>query len=107
MEYNKALARKIMRRVYYAYTLRVVSLPGVLQGLAMFAILVALTQFVSIGNVIHNMYLVGVPSLVPYFMGAFTHTEAWTLLLLGAFIFSAFTFRLKIGYLAERQFAKI
>ena len=104
---NKSLQKKIMRRVYYAYGLRVVSTPGIVQGFLMLGILIALTYFVSLGNVIANMESVGVRHLDVFFYNAITNTEAWTLLLIGAFIFSAFTLRLKIVHWNGTQFAKV
>jgi hypothetical protein len=95
METNK-LSRAIMRRVYYTYAIRAITTPGVLQGLAMFAILVALTQFVSLGNVIQNLMHVEVGYLGTFFMNAINATEIWTLVLLGAFIMAALSFRFKI-----------
>jgi hypothetical protein len=90
------LQKKIMRRVYYAYALRTVTLPGVPQGVLMFIALIALTYFVSIGNVIHNIQGVGMKGLGEFTYNAVTNTEAWTLLILGVFIFSAFSFRFKV-----------
>jgi hypothetical protein len=90
------LQKKIMRRVYYAYAIRLVTLPGVPQGFMMLGALIALTYFVSLGNVIQNMESVGMSGLGQFAYNAVTNTEAWTLLLLGVIIFSAFSFRFKI-----------
>ncbi len=94
---NTSLHNKIMRRIYYAYALRVALQPAILHGFFMLAMLIALTYFVSLGNVIQNMLQVRVGGLGPYFYNAFTNTEAWTLLITGLFIFSAFSLRFTIA----------
>ncbi len=86
-----------MRRVYYAYALRTMTLPGVPQGFLLLALLIALTYFVSIGNVIQNMMTVAsVKGFEQFTYNAITNTEAWTLLILGFMIFSLFSFRFTI-----------
>ncbi len=101
------LQKKIMRRVYYAYALRVVTLPGVPQGFLMLASLIALTYFVSIGNVIQNLEMTGMNGLGQFAYNAVTNTEAWTLLILGVLIFLAFSFRFKIKTPEVGVFAKV
>ena len=90
------LKRKIMRGIYYAYVLRVVSLPGVWQGFAMLAVIIMLTRFVSLGNVLHNLAQNNVSTFGTFTYNAVHTTEAWTLLLIGLFIFSLFSFRISI-----------
>lgn len=90
------LHKKIMRRIYYAYALRLVTLPGVPQGFLTLGSLIALTYFVSIGNVIQNMETVGLGGLGQFAYSAVTNTEAWTLLILGVMIFSLLSFRFKV-----------
>jgi ABC-type dipeptide/oligopeptide/nickel transport system permease component len=102
------LQKKIMRRVYYAYALRLATLPGIPQGFMMLAALIALTYFVSIGNVINNMVNVGFNGIGQFAYNAITNTEAWTLLILGVMIFSAlsFRFKLKVSETGEPVFVK-
>jgi len=97
-----------MRRIYYAYAIHTVTNPTLLLGFAMLAVLIALTYFVSLGNVLQNMMLSAQVSNVDQFLvNAFSNTEAWTLVLLGAFIFAAFSFRFTLGggRHAQGQFA--
>jgi hypothetical protein len=96
MKKLNSLQKKIMRRVYYAYAIRMVTLPGVPQGFLMLGALIALTYFVSIGNVIENMMNLQVSGLGRFAYNAVTNTEAWTLFILGVLIFSAFSFRFKM-----------
>jgi hypothetical protein len=93
----KKLERKIMRGIYYAYALRTVSLPGVWQGAVMFAAMLVMTKFVSLGNVIHNISVAQVGGLDTYFYNAVTNTEAWTLLAIGVFVFALLSFRVSIS----------
>ena len=101
------LQKKIMRRIYYAYAIRLVTLPGMPQGFLMIAALIALTYFVSLGNVIQNIEIVGVNGLGQFLYSAITNTEAWTLLILGVFIFGAFSFRFKVKAPELKIFAKV
>ncbi len=101
------LQKKIMRRIYYAYAIRLATLPGVPQGFMMLGALIALTYFVSLGNVIQNMENVGMSGLGQFAYNAVTNTEAWTLLLLGVMIFSALSFRFKITTSGSPLLAKI
>ncbi len=82
----KALERKIMRGIYYAYILRLITLPGVWQAFLMLGIMAALTRFVSITNVLRNITEVEVGMVVPYLLSAARSTEIWTLVLLGLFV---------------------
>lgn len=90
----KTLQRKIMRGIYYAYFLRLVSLPGVLQGFVMLGILIALTRFVSIGAVIQNFSHIQVSHIGHFIYNAVRTTEIWTLLLIGLFVFLLLSLRI-------------
>jgi hypothetical protein len=107
MKKLNALQKKVMRRVYYAYAMRIVTLPGVPQGFLMLSALIALTYFVSIGNVIQNIEIVGLTGVGRLSYNAVTNTEAWTLLILGVFVFSALSFRIKIRTPEVTVFAKV
>ncbi len=89
----KALQRKIMRGIYYAYLLRLVSLPGVAQSFVMLGVLILLTRFVSLGNVVQNFLHIEVNHIGVFFYNAVRTTEIWTLLLLGVFIFLSLSLR--------------
>lgn len=101
------LQKKIMRRIYYAYAIRTVTLPGVPQGFLMLGALISLTYFVSLGNVLQNLMQAPVGHLGVFFYNAVTNTEAWTLLILGVLIFSVLSFRLKIKAPEVGLFAKV
>ena len=92
----KKLQRKIMRGIYFAYALRLVSLPGVFQGFFMLTIIIVLTRFVSIGHVIQNFKSVEVAHVGRFFYNAVSTTEIWTLLLIGIFIFSLLSLRISL-----------
>jgi hypothetical protein len=90
-----------MRGIYYAYVLRLISLPGVLQGFVMVGVLIALTHFVSIGNVIQNFAHIEVAHIGQFFYNAVTNTELWTLLLIGVFVFLSLS--LRVSFVPKRK----
>lgn len=90
------LQKKIMRRIYYAYAIRVGTNPALLHGLALLAMLIALSYFVSIDSVLYNLSHVEVGHFGVFLYNAITNTEAWTLLILGGFIFTMFSLRVKL-----------
>ena len=85
-----------MRGIYYAYFLRLVSLPGVLQGFVMLGVLIILTRFVSLGNVIQNLSNIEVSHFGTFFFNAVRNTEAWTLLLVGILVFLSLSLRISL-----------
>ena len=93
----KTLHRKIMRGIYYAYAIRLVTLPGVLQGFLMLGAMIALTNFVSLGNVINNITQIQVSHLGVFTYNAVRTTEVWTLLLIGLFIFAMLSLRISLA----------
>lgn len=105
---NTSLQRKIMRRIYYVYALRTLMQPALIQGFFMLALLIVLTYFVSIGNVIHNMLTIPESDLSTFLYNAIVNTEAWTLLILGVLIFSTFSLRFTLAPLKQKlSFAKV
>lgn len=96
MSNMKTLQRKIMRGIYYAYFLRLVSLPGVLQGFVMLAVLIALTHFVSIGHVVQNFKVSGVNHIDVFLYNAVRNTELWTLVLIGLFVLLLLSLRVSL-----------
>ena len=92
----KRLQKKIMRGIYYAYAIRLMTLPGVLQGFVMLASLIALSYFVSIGNVIKNLSIIEMGHVGTFVYNAVRTTEIWTLLLIGVFVFSLLSLRITL-----------
>ena len=104
---NNKLSRTIMRRIYYAYAIGLITRPGIMQGVVMFSALILLMRYVSLGNVLANLMGVQVGNIGTFVYNAVATTEVWTLLLLGVFIFAALSFRFTIrrGGL-EQEFAR-
>ncbi|MCF7815492.1 MAG: hypothetical protein K9M10_00190 [Candidatus Pacebacteria bacterium] len=92
----KTLQRKIMRGIYYAYALRLASLPGVFHGFVMLGIMIALTHFVSIGNVIENLSNIQLSHVGTFVYNAISTTELWTLILIGMFVFLSLSLRFSL-----------
>ncbi len=97
----KTLQRKIMRGIYYAYFVRLVSLPGVLHGFVMLGVLIMLTRFVSLGNVIYNFSHIEMSHVGTFVYNAVRHTEVWTLLLIGLFVFLSLS--LRISFVPQKR----
>ena len=77
------LQKEIMRRVYYAYALRLILRPVVAHGTLVAASIFFLTYFVSFPNIFANMLEVKVGELHTYFIDSMLHTEIWTVVLFG------------------------
>ncbi len=92
----KTLQRKIMRGIYYAYAIRLVTLPGVWQGFAMLGSMIVLTRFVSLGNVINNLSQIEMSDVGTFAYNAVRTTEIWTYLLIGVFVFLSLSLRITL-----------
>lgn len=91
------LQKKIMRGIYYAYAIRLATTPGVWQGFLMLGAMIALTRFVSIGNVIHNFSQIELNHFGIFVYNAVRTTEIWTFLLIGIFFFSMLSLRISLA----------
>jgi hypothetical protein len=89
----KTLQRKIMRGIYYAYAIRLATIPGVWQGFVMLGVMIALTRFVSLGNVLNNLSQIEMSHIDTFAYNAVRTTELWTLLLIGTFVFLSLSLR--------------
>ncbi len=63
----------------------------------MLTILIALTRFVSIGNVLSNLRGIEMSHVGTFAYNAVSTTEAWTLLLIGLFVFCALSLRFSVA----------
>ncbi len=93
----KTLQKKIMRGIYYAYAIRLATLPGLWQGFLMLASMIALTRFVSLGNVLNNLMQIEVGNIDTFAYNAVRTTELWTLLLIGVFVFLSLSLRFTLA----------
>jgi hypothetical protein len=89
----KTLQKKIMRGIYYAYAIRLVTIPGLWQGFVMLGTMIILTHFVSLGNVINNLSQIEMSHIDTFVYNAVRTTEIWTLLLIGLFVFFSLSLR--------------
>lgn len=96
-----------MRRVYYAYAIRLVTNPSVVYGFLMLGTMIALTYFVSLGNVLHNLSEAPVRYVGVFFYNAIANTEAWTLLLIGIFIYALFAFRFRVARVQPLAYVEV
>ncbi len=101
----KTLQRKIMRGIYYAYAIRLATLPGVWQGFVMLGVLIMLTRFVSPANVLQNLSLIEMSHFGTFMYNAVRTTEIWTLLGIGLFVFLSLSLRFSLAPRRERAYA--
>ena len=99
------LQRKIMRGIYYAYIIRIVTMPGVWQSFFMLVAFAGLTRFVSISNVLHNFSVSGVSNADTFFYNAVRTTEVWTFFLLGVLVFLSLSIRFSIIPKGDTQYS--
>jgi hypothetical protein len=62
----------------------------------MLGIMIALTRFVSLGNVINNLSQIESSRIGAFAYNAVSTTELWTLLLIGAFAFLSLSLRVSL-----------
>ena len=77
-----------MRRVYYAFALRVASHPIVVHGTLFIAGVFVLSRFVHVASILNNISSVQVGELGRYLFNTFMHAEWWTLATIGIILFS-------------------
>lgn len=76
----KTLKQKIMRRVYYAFALRLALHPIFFHALLLGLSIFALSRVVSIPNVLRNLMNVKVGESAQFFIDAFLSTDAVTII---------------------------
>ncbi len=89
----KTLQKKIMRGIYYAYAIRLATLPGLWQGFVMLGSMIVLSHFVSLGNVINNFLQIEVGNIDTFAYNAVRTTELWTFVFIGVFVFCMLSLR--------------
>lgn len=95
------LKKTIMRRVYYAYTLRLATHTVTLHLALLVGSAFLMTQFVSFKNVLANVSNIKVGQLGSYTWSALVSTEIWTILLIGLIIFAALSLRIQLRPLSR------
>lgn len=91
------LHKQIMRRVYYAYAIRIALHPAVTHGALVLFCALLLTHFVSFPNVIANMLNKKVSEVHLFLFESAQSTEIWTMLLLGAMLLTGISFYIQIS----------
>ena len=86
-----------MRGIYYTYMMRLLGNMVLLHGFSLLILLILLTQYVSIGNVINNMMQIQIGALGTFFYNALSNTEAWTLVIIGGIILASFSLRFNLS----------
>jgi hypothetical protein len=109
-----ALQRKIMRRVYYAYTIAIASHTMFWQGMLLGACIALFGRLTHVASLIHNLLSVPVGSVPAYvggaFSTAFSHGEMLTVLVTAFMLVLALSVSVRLvhpmlGMLSARKVA--
>ncbi|MFM2381568.1 MAG: hypothetical protein RLZZ76_335 [Candidatus Parcubacteria bacterium] len=92
MSYTNKLTRKIMRRVYYAFALRLITHKLVLSTVFLVLSVYGLSVMVHVASIFDNLRRVQVGRLDNYIANAFLHTDVLTLIFFGLVVFSLLSF---------------
>lgn len=90
------LRKKIMRRVYYVYALRLAKHPYFVHTTVMVLGFIALSSVVSIPNVWANMLEVRVGDLARFWGNAFLNTGVLNLTLIGVIVLAGLSLPLRL-----------
>ncbi len=85
-----------MRRVYYAFALRIASHPVVVHGTLLCASVFVLSRLVNVASILNNISNLRVGDLDNYLFNTFMHTEFWTLATFGLILFSLLSLPLSL-----------
>lgn len=85
-----------MRRVYYAYALRVGTHPLALSFFLLVASVYGLSRLVHVASIIENLSNVKVGYLGTYILNTFMQAEFFTLVLTGVIFFSLISIRMNL-----------
>jgi len=90
------IQKNIMRRVYYAYTLRIVLHPLVIHA-ALFAVAIyGLSVVLHVASIIKNLRAIPVGNLDTYIYNAFMNAEFFTFVFIGIGIMTLLSLRMTL-----------
>lgn len=92
MSYTNKLTKRIMRRVYYAFAIRLITHKLILSTVFLVLSVYGLSVMVHVASIFENLRRVQVGRLDNYIANAFLHTDVVTLIFLGLVIFSLLSF---------------
>lgn len=90
------LQKNIMRRVYYAYALRIVLHPLVVHGVLFAIAIYGLSVVLHVASIINNLRSIPVGKLDTYIFNAFMHAEFLTFVFMGLGIFTLLSLRMSL-----------
>jgi len=94
-DFNK-MKRRIMRRVYYTFGIRIATHVATLHLVVMAASVYALGYFVHVAAVFRNVSSVPVGEFAGYMFSAVTHTDVMTMLVLGVIVLTVVSLPLSL-----------
>ncbi len=91
------LARAIMRRVYYAYSLSIVLTPVALWGFVFGASVIGFWKLVSVMSIINNLLNVRVGDVPNHALASFANTETITQMAFAIIVFTILSIGIRIS----------
>lgn len=90
------LQRKIMRRIYYAFFMRVATHPIMLQSALFVLALFVFARMVHVRSVVDNLLATEVASVPSFVASALFHGEVLTLIAIGVMAFTALSVPIRV-----------
>lgn len=103
MKEQSTIQKNIMRRVYYAYALRMLAHPITRHGALLLVCFALLTRFVSFPNVFHNMLERKLGEVHIFLFESVMSTEIWTLLLFAAIMVALVSLTREMSFARARE----
>lgn len=97
------LQKKIMRRVYYAYALKMATHPIAFHIVLLILSAYALVSLVSVSNILRNMLSTRLEDLATYIMHAFMHANVPTLISVSVILLTLISLRINIRMLRSSR----
>lgn len=100
------LQRKIMRRVYYAFGINMLTSRLFVHGLLLVGGLYGVKVMVHVASVIKNLKSVQVGNLDTFMFNALTHTDVYTLISVGVVVFALLSFNVSMFKLPKMHYTQ-
>jgi hypothetical protein len=91
------LQTRIMRRVYYAFVLRVATHPLLVHALVVLLSVYALSRLTHVAAIMNNLRSIRVGELDTYLLNSIMHAEFVTLVCVGIVVFSLLSLPLRLS----------
>ncbi len=107
MAHIHKLQKNIMRRVYYAYALRIATHRATISAILFAVGVYGLSVMIHVASIIENILALQVGSLPQYILSAFLNAELFTLVFIGVIVFSLLSFRISVRPLVHTHYQPV